>query len=360
MSENLPEFLNENPGVVGAIAGTAINQNIAATNRNISALQGELGKLQEQFAREQSRDKQERLNRDKLFQVYQQVEAINSVPASPEMYIALFQVSENFQRLGFTSRTFSSLQDKAFFSNVSSLVDQSFTTMWESFSVELREQIADLLDWNCLKDLADIIAIADAKMPSIKTKLSNAKKEREAIRKKKKPNFFSNIFQTVLMFGLPFLFAKSLFSLEAVLDFFGSQTFMVGVFETFLMFCAIAPWVVRIFTLDAEEEKHSSDERKNKVAVKLLIEELWFLESNRATFARRLSKLQRVPVDTINFLTSERVEPKERFALVDQISTYVADLCSSLGLDKSRLPTAPERQESPRHLRSLLTRREGG
>jgi hypothetical protein len=341
MSENLAEFLNDNAGLVADARGRAISRNITATNRSVSALQDELVKLQEQLAKEQTREERERLNRDMLFQVSRQVEAVNSVPVSPATYIALVRVSEDFQRLGFTSGTFSSLQDKAFLSEVSLLVDQSFATMWESFSEELREQIADLVEWNCLKELGDSIAIADQRMPRFKASLSEALKEGEVLRKKK-PSVFSHKIWNFFMLGPLLICFFSIFWLAA------GDPNKPPLMAALLMFLsplfALFAWLARLFAVDGDIAMHTSETTENSNRANSLRDQLSFLESHRVLFAQRLFELQRVPVDTINFLTAETVDTQERFSQVDQISAYVVDLCSKLGLDKRSLPTAPERQ----------------
>lgn len=338
MGENLADFLNENAGVMGAAA----NRNIAATNRSISALRDDLGKLHEQLAQDKETEKRELLNRDVLFRFSQRVKALSSGPASPEVYFELVRVSEDFRQLGFDSGTFSTLQDKSFLSEVLSAIDQSFATVWESFSDELKEQIAEVSDWNSLKDLGVAIAIADQKIPSIKKALSAALKEGEVLRKEK-PSVFSDRIWNAFMFGPLLICAFSIFWLASGDSNKPSLTaILLMLFSPLFAFFA---WLARLPAVDKSVERHTAETTEYIKRAKNLREQLSFLVSNRPVFVQRLNELQRIPVDTINFFASEIVTPQERLTQLNQVSAYVADICARISLHPARLPSAPERQQ---------------
>ncbi len=341
MSENIADFLNENAGVVGATAGYAVNRSIAATNRNIVALRGELGKLQQQFAHEKIEEERERLNRDMLFQVSQQIEAINSAPASAEMYLTLVRVSDDYQQLGFTSATFNSLQDKTFLSGVSSSIEQSFNTMWESFPEEVKEQIADMMDWHYLKELGDIVAIADRKIPSIRASFEATLKKAESL-KDNTPSIFSNKALNVVMAG-SLLLGVILIVLAANAGESVNKTTITFLGLASLSVCAIVFGVIAT-GLGVKRSRHFLEAKENSERSHYLRDQLVFLQSQRSALAQRLSQLQRVPIASVNLLISDAVKPQERFALVDQLGPHLADLCVNLGVDTERLPNVPERQ----------------
>lgn len=372
MSDNFADFLNDNAGVVGATAGYAVNRNIAATNRNISALRGELGKLQERFAQEQRKEERERLNRDMLFQISQQVDAVNAAPTSPELYFELVRVSEDFQRLGFTSATFNSLEDKTFLSKVSSSIDQSFNTLWESFPDETREQIAEVVDWNYLREMGDSVAIADKKIPSTRTSFEGTLSKAETLQNSV-PRLFSNkilngVMISTLLLGILFIIlasnagpkADEWVSSEMIKEGWGderqvaareSEKTQAAGRQMILLLLGMGSFgtsaivfIVVMTGLDPKRKKHASESIENSQRSHRLREQLVFLQSHRASFAEKLSQLQRVPPDTIAFLTSDTVKPQERFAQIDQVSAHLNDLCSNLGIDPQRLPTVPERK----------------
>ena len=339
MSDNFADFLNDNAGVIGATAGYAVNRNIAATNRHISALRDELGNLQERFAQEQRKDEQERLNRDMLFQVSEQVDAINSAPASPAMYFELIGVADDFHTLEFTSATFNSIQDKSFLSSVSTSIDQSLSAMWETFEDEIKQQVAELADLNYLAEIGDAVAIADKKTPPL-TAAFDATIARAESLKNNEPHLFSSRVLNGIMLG-----SITVGALLFVLSYYAASE---GNLLALLGFAALAIstalFIVAITTLDSRRRKYASECAENSRLSHSRREQLVFLQSQKESFLQKLSRLQNAPSEAVAFLASGAVTPQEKFSRVDHLTASIADLAARLGVDPKRLPRLLERQ----------------
>ena len=168
MSENFADFLNDNAGVVGAAAGYSVNRKLAEANRqlsaynqNFSALRRDLRALQGKLAQSDAEGKRERLNREMLFQVSLQVKALQKGDHSVDLHLEALRVSSDFHQLGLTSATFDAIEDKAFFNDVATSIEEEQKRIWSMFTDEMKERLTDLLDWHYANELAEGIAITD-------------------------------------------------------------------------------------------------------------------------------------------------------------------------------------------------------
>jgi len=315
MSENFADVLNENAGVVGAAAGYVINRNVSATNRNIaatnsniSALRGELGKLKAQLAQEQRREERDRLNREMLFQVGLQVDAIKISDSSVKIYFDAIRVSNDFKQLGFTSATFNTLEDKTFFNGVATFIEDISERIWNRLSDEEKQQVSELSDWNCAKHLGEAIAIADEKIPYAVDILSKkaGKEEKNVPIPHPEKGFFSRVF-------------------------------------------GVSNPQQRIQDQSSALKKERCRKYEDK-ARQHLQQHIEDLHSNRKRCCDKLATIQSIPEETITFLSSQSAAPNDRFAYVAEISQQVAAMCSALNTDPQNLPTPVERQDEGKHL----------
>ena len=375
MSDNLPDFLNDNAGVVTGLAGAAVHRNITATNRNLTALRGELGKLQERFAQEQKKEARESLNRDMLFQVNQQVESIASENPSPDQYFELLRVSAEFRKLGFTSATFNSLQDKSYLSSVSSSIDQTQRRLWELFPEETKSLLSDALDWNRLNECGGAIAIADQQIPESLQRLTTTKVTLADL-EKRKPHFFSNKILSSLCVGT--LVIGSMFGLLALNTFSESEKLfrratpeeiesgwyskeqteirfrkheeakakektLTSIAVVFLGGAVVA-FTFLMLDMDKRSKDHFAQTKEANRVIKYLENHIIWLRGQRDAFAGQFSDLKRIPPETIEYFQSEFVDHTDRFGQLDGVSEYLKQVCTALGTDVGKLPRFPERE----------------
>ena len=366
MSDNLPDFLNDNAGVVTGLAGAAVHRNITATNRNLTALRGELGKLQERVAQEQKKEARESLNRDMLFQVNQQVESIASENPSPDQYFELLRVSAEFRKLGFTSATFNSLQDKSYLSSVSSSIDQTQRRLWELFPEETKSLLSDALDWNRLNECGGAIAIADQQIPESLQRLTTTKVTLADL-EKRKPHFFSNKILSSLcvgtlvigsIFGLlaftavseaevrfEAMIKKRLYSEAAdqLVEARAKRRTLTSIAVVFLGGAVVA-FIFLMLDLDKKNKDNFVQTKEANRVIKYLENHIIWLRGQRDAFAGQLSDLKRIPPETIEFFQSEFVDHTDRFGQLDGVSEYLKQVCTALGTDVGKLPRFPERE----------------
>ena len=375
MSDNLPDFLNDNAGVVTGLAGAAVHRNITATNRNLTALRGELGKLQERVAQEQKKEARESLNRDMLFQVNQQVESIASENPSPDQYFELLRVSAEFRKLGFTSATFNSLQDKSYLSSVASAIDQTLKRLWDTFPDEVRSLITDVKEWNTLNAFGEAIALVDQQVPEHQQRLSSTKAQLADL-EKRKPHFFSNKILSSLCVGT--LVIGSMFGLLALNTFSESEKLfrratpeeiesgwyskeqteirfrkheeakakektLTSIAVVFLGGAVVA-FTFLMLNLDKKNKDNFAQTKEANRVIKYLENHIIWLRGQRDAFAGQLSDLKRIPPETIEYFQSEFVDHTDRFGQLDGVSEYLKQVCTALGTHVGKLPRFPERE----------------
>jgi hypothetical protein len=333
MSENFADFLNDNAGVVTGAAGLAVHRNITATNRNLTALRGEIGKLQERFAQEKEKEARESLNRDILFRISQQVEALASENPSPDQYFELIRVSDDLGRIGFTSATFSSLQDKSYLASVSSSIDQALGRCWESLPEETRSLVATAVAWNRLRSLSTSVAQADKYIAGRKREIVEVHRLLGVLAKSK-PNVFSNKIVTILsgsglVLGLFF----------GLLAFGGtSQTVVLSILAVFCGGIAVITFIAGIADLDTKSKKHFEDTKEADRRGLHAEDQIKSYRSKRYALVRQLSELKEVPAETLQYYGSESIDYSERLNQLNDVSDYLNQVCNALGIDTSRLP----------------------
>jgi hypothetical protein len=335
MSENLPDFLNDNAGVVTGLAGVAVHRNITATNKSLTALRGELGRLQKQFAQEQKKEERESLNRDMLFQIGQQVESITSARPSPDQYFELIRVSDELKSLGLTSRTFNSLQDKSYLSAVSSSIDLALKSCLKSLPEDRRELIDDAVAWNKLNGLVASIARTDEDIAGTQQKIVEVRRSLATF-EKSKPHFFSNKIPSIL--GISGLATGAPLGLLALNSTSQGQAF------TFLASMFLGTGVIALTAvladLDSKKKKRFAGVQEANRRIIHLEDQIAKYRVKRAGFARQLSDLKRIPVVTLQFFQSESTEHTERLNQLKEVSNYLNRVCYALGTDRSKLPGA--------------------
>lgn len=295
MSDNLPDFLNDNAGVVTGLAGAAVHRNITATNRNLTALRGELGKLQERFAQEKEKEAKESLNRDMLFQISQQVESIASENPTPDQYFELLRVCEDFKKLGFTSATFNSLQDKTYWAAVLSSIDQSLKKCLESLPEETRSLITAAVAWKSLRSLSSSIAQVDESIAGLQRSLVEARRW------------------------------------LAVLE------------NTVIGGSAVMAWITGGTKRHLEKNQLLKDKKEANRRVLHAEDQIKRHSAKRSALVQQLSDLKEIPPETIQYYGSEAVDHSERLNQLKDVSEYLNQVRHALNIDTGKLDT----DESP-------------
>jgi hypothetical protein len=332
MSDNLADFLNDNAGVVTAGVGLAVDRNITATNRSLTALRSELGNLQQKFAQEQKKEARENLNRDMLFQINQQVESMASSEPSSDQYFELYRVSEELRQLGFTSATFTSLQDKSYLSAVSASIDNAIKRCLESLSEETQSLVTDAVAWSNLLKWGSSIAQLDREISQTHETEEEARRWLATL-EKSEPDFFSNRRESI--FGISALAIGVLLGLVGMET--SSQLTMVA-----LLFFVIGgtALIVRWAGLNSQIKEHSADVKEAQRRIGHSADHIARLRAKRSGLARQLSDLKRIPAETLEFYQSESTEHTERLNQLKEVSNYLNRVCYALGTDRCTLPGA--------------------
>jgi len=334
MSDNLADFLNDNAGVVTGAAGYAVHRNITATNRNLSSLRGDLRKLQAQLVQEKQKEAKERLNRDMLFQIGLQVEAVKQREPSADTLLALQKIHEDFKQLKFTSASFNTLEDKTFLNAVSSTLEQCLRTTRESLSDETKEQITEITEWNQFAEMAEAIAIADEKIPYARRILQ---KRLNDLHESERPSLLDN---KILLW----LFAGSLIP-GVLLLLSGHGGFLLT--AVVLLLVAVGAAITMFVDFDKKRKQHQTNGPKtpdnavflSKTASDYLQKHIRDLESVRSEFCTSLASLKRVPRETVAFITSDSIGTDEKLAYLPEAKRYLNQLRDHLDVAIENLPT---------------------
>ena len=335
MSDNLPDFLNDNAGVVTGLAGAAVHRNITATNRNLTALRGELGKLQERFAQEKEKEAKESLNRDMLFQINQQVESIASADASPDQYFELIRVSEDLESLGFTSATFNSLQDKSYLASVSSSIDHALGRCLESLPEETKSMITAAVAWKSLRSLSSSIAQVDESIAGLQRSIIEARRWLGVL-EKTEPHYWSS--NKIMTMGISGAVIGVILGLMAITI---SPVFTI--LALVVPAAAAMASVALLANSKSKSTKQFADVNEANRRVLHAEDHIKRSRTKRSALVQQLSDLKEIPPETIQYYGSEAVDHSERLNQLKDISEYLNQVRHALNIDRGKLDT----DESP-------------
>jgi hypothetical protein len=180
MSDEFPtpqDILNDNPGVVGAAAGYAVNRNIQATNRNLEHLKKEVSSMQRELVRTRQQEETEHRRREQVFQVSSQLDELISQEKSPDVLLRLQHLDQAFKELGLTSASFRSLSDKEFLNSTKLRFRRALEEHRASMSAEALKSLDALKQWSTLSECAQQLLVEDVEFAEATQKLSEAQEK---------------------------------------------------------------------------------------------------------------------------------------------------------------------------------------
>lgn len=179
---NLPDFLNDNPGVVGAAAGYAVNRGVQTANRNIAQLKKELGSIQRELTKEREAGEREQKNRERVFQISIELDHLLRREFSPDLLLRVAKLRDKLAQLRLSSSSFRSLQDKEFFTTTSSKLESARNAIAQSLSQETLDQIRALTQWNGVGESCTELFVTEQRLAKTTAELKAASSELQRVR----------------------------------------------------------------------------------------------------------------------------------------------------------------------------------
>jgi hypothetical protein len=165
MSENLPDFLNDNAGVVAAGLGVGINRNLTRLRAENAKAAAQLKNIHRHAVRERREAVREKEAKEIVFNIHSQVsEPLRSSEVSVNLYYQVRSWANEVSKHGISSESFKSFQDKEFFRSTQSELQRLMQAIDAALPYDTKVQVAEFDEWYTFYLIAYAVAKVDAQI----------------------------------------------------------------------------------------------------------------------------------------------------------------------------------------------------
>lgn len=355
MSDNLPDFLNDNAGVVAVGLGVGVNRNLTRIRSENAKVAAQLKNLHRHAVREKREALREQEAKEVVFKIHTQLRDPCSSEISVNLYYQIRSWGNEIHKKGISSESFKSFQDKEFFRTVQSELQRLMQAIDGALPYDTKMQVAEFDEWHTFYLVAYAVAKVDEKIalqkdPSsclsddvVAWVISEFKSETgidvshdtdtlerikaEAVKARMKlsstPEYQINLPFIAANSSGPKHFKKTLTptKLKNFTDNRSARTLAKGQSLLTSLFAKL-----RVSNVDASLSR-TKDRRSQ------------FLQEQRALLAETMSAIGAVPEATRAFFAGTSCE---RLSKLDEVRDYVQALCDFLGVNPCLLPEVPE------------------
>jgi hypothetical protein len=162
MSDNLPDFLNDNAGVVAAGLGVGINRNLTRLRAENAKTAEQLKNIHRHAVRERREELREKEAKEIVFNIHSQLSELRSSEISVNLYYQVRNWASEVSKHGISSESFKSLQDKEFFRSVQSELQRLMQAIDAALPYDTKVQVAEFDEWYTFYLIAYAVARVDA------------------------------------------------------------------------------------------------------------------------------------------------------------------------------------------------------